>query len=197
MAKVIFLGSAGVGKTSIIASMVNKTFQQCSPSISAEFHKIFIPIEGSEVELHLWDTAGSDTYRTVVPLYAKNSHVAVLVCSYSDKSSLDDLKGWYDLATNVADGAKIFFVVANKSDIFNHEDEENKPEIERNEVEQFSKSINATLFETSALTMAGIDELFANIADQVSSSNLTSEPACTIELNIHNEDDTKSTNKCC
>ena len=57
--KVIIIGDAGVGKTSILLRFIEDKFIQTTTSIGyISDRKKTIKVNGKEVQLHVWDTAG-------------------------------------------------------------------------------------------------------------------------------------------
>ena len=57
--KVIIIGDAGVGKTSILLRFIEDKFVQTTTSIGyISDRKKLVKVNGKEVQLHVWDTAG-------------------------------------------------------------------------------------------------------------------------------------------
>ena len=57
--KILLVGDAGVGKTSIMKSFVLKSFDEfTSPTISSEFRTILYPFNNRKYRLQIWDIAG-------------------------------------------------------------------------------------------------------------------------------------------
>ena len=74
--KVIIIGDAGVGKTSILLRYIENKFVPTTTSIGyISDRKKLVMVNGKEVQLHIWDTAGQVCALTM----------AVNVCAY-DKS---------------------------------------------------------------------------------------------------------------
>lgn len=55
--KVILIGAVGVGKTSLLMRYVHNEFQE-TPNKFVSEEKKTITINGKEIVLYLWDTAG-------------------------------------------------------------------------------------------------------------------------------------------
>ena len=78
--RVIFIGDSGVGKTSLITRGTNDTFNELtSPTIGAGVTPITMTVNGVEVNFQVWDTAGQEIYRSIVPLYFKYAKCAIVV----------------------------------------------------------------------------------------------------------------------
>lgn len=78
--KIMFLGPANVGKTSIICQYCNELFQEDTmPTIGAGFSTQTVQIGENTLTLHLWDTAGEERFRSVTPALIHGAHGLVLV----------------------------------------------------------------------------------------------------------------------
>lgn len=70
--KIVFLGNAGVGKTSIINKYISNSYKETNPpTCGAMFFAKDLVYEGSTYRLQIWDTAGQERFRTITPLYYK------------------------------------------------------------------------------------------------------------------------------
>ena len=70
--KLVLLGETGVGKTSIIQRFVYNDFRQDpQPTIGANFTSRVVKPPGTDHEIrsHVWDTAGSEVYRSLIRMY--------------------------------------------------------------------------------------------------------------------------------
>ncbi|EAX89402.1 Ras family protein, partial [Trichomonas vaginalis G3] len=95
--KVIFLGSAGVGKTSIIQHFMYSSFNGAyETTIGIDFFMKSIPVNGQPVNLQIWDTAGQEQFKSLTPGYIREAQVVVLVYDTSDPKTLEATKDWYN-----------------------------------------------------------------------------------------------------
>ena len=96
--KVVFIGEAGVGKTSIIQRFMENTF---SSSTISTTDAIFIEKEmyfediNQKIKFELWDTAGQEKYRALAKVFYKDAAVCVLVYDVSSKKSFEELKNYW------------------------------------------------------------------------------------------------------
>lgn len=77
-AKIVVLGSQGVGKTSLVHRYVKNAFQQSIHStIGASFlTKRVVDSESSTVvRLQIWDTAGQERFRSISKLYYRGMYM--------------------------------------------------------------------------------------------------------------------------
>ena len=90
--RVITLGNSGVGKTSLIYRMKTGQFlEETAPTIGAGVTQVEVTIKANTYPLQIWDTAGQEMYRNIIPIYFKGAVFAILVFSMDDKKSFDDL----------------------------------------------------------------------------------------------------------
>ncbi|SPO31851.1 related to GTP-binding protein Rab5c [Ustilago trichophora] len=97
-AKVVILGSQGVGKTSLVHRYTSGQFAIAStPStIGASFLTKKLIVDGVKVRLQLWDTAGQERFRSMAPMYYRGSHAAVIVYDITSMSSFMDCRAWIE-----------------------------------------------------------------------------------------------------
>lgn len=97
-AKVVILGSQGVGKTSLVHRYTSGQFSVAStPStIGASFLTKKLIVDAVKVRLQLWDTAGQERFRSMAPMYYRGSHAAVIVYDITSMSSFLDVRAWIE-----------------------------------------------------------------------------------------------------
>ncbi len=162
--KVVLLGEAGVGKTSIIHQFTYHTFDaDCISSISAQFVSKTIDYQGyGAIKYDIWDTAGQERYRSMAKIFYKDAKVIVFVYDITNQASFDGLKNyWYEQIKINCEKDAILAVVANKNDLYADQivtDEEGQ---------KFADEIGAIFQSTSALSDSGIGKLFDNIGRKV------------------------------
>ncbi|QRV91015.1 Ras-like GTP-binding protein RYL2 [Ceratobasidium sp. AG-Ba] len=96
-AKVVIMGSAGVGKTSLVTRYVEERFApQTTTTTGAFFHSKKVTVDGTKVRLQIWDTAGQERFRSMAPMYYRGASAAILVYDITNASSFDDVKVWIE-----------------------------------------------------------------------------------------------------
>jgi Ras-related protein Rab-7A len=96
--KVLFLGDAGVGKTSILNQFVNREFSsQYRPTVGADFTSRQMEVDGTFLTLQLWDTAGQERYRSLASSFFRGAEICVLVYDITSQSSFDSVNVWFDI----------------------------------------------------------------------------------------------------
>uniref|UniRef100_A0A1I8A2N0 GTP-binding protein n=1 Tax=Steinernema glaseri TaxID=37863 RepID=A0A1I8A2N0_9BILA len=152
VAKIVMVGSAGVGKTSILLRHDGQGFvTKISPTVGGSFITSRTKCEDREVELMIWDTAGQERFQSLVPLYLRNAVAAVLVFDLTNRSSFHDLSFWMEEVRRQTLGQEIpFFVLANKCDLT--ED----IAVTEHEINAFCEKFSVPFHFTSALSGKGI-----------------------------------------
>ena len=166
--KIVLVGEAGVGKTSIISQFIDQIFQEdLQASTGGTFSsKTLILNNGKTIRFDIWDTAGEERYRSLTKLFYKDSNAAILVYDITRKESFDELKSyWANQIKELADSNIILVVAANKSDL------SEKEEVDEAEARKLAEELNAIYCTTSAKNSIGIDDLFLQIARKFFGNN--------------------------
>ena len=156
--KVIVIGNAFVGKTSLISKGAKGIFNESySPTISFEILNFIVKINDKVIKLELWDTCGQEAYKSLVSKFYKNSTLAMLVYSIDVKKSFDDIKSWlHEVKSESSPDIKIF-LIGNKADL------EDEREIQFKDAKAFAEENGFDLFyETSAKNGLNVKKLLKN-----------------------------------
>jgi len=168
--KVVILGHTGVGKTSLVNQYCRGQFLgNPTATIGAAFMKKTISLNNWTIILQIWDTAGQERFRSMAPMYYRGAHAAILVFDVSVPDTLDKVSGWVEELQGHANEDSIIVLAANKSDLRGGPTEC----VSAAAAAAYAKTISATVFETSAKTAKGIDEMFAHIARGLLANELT------------------------
>jgi len=160
--KVVVLGDAGVGKTSLCKQYVNETFdKQYKPTIGADF----LTKDLGALQLQIWDTAGMERFRSMAVSFYRGADACILVYDICDVKTFENLEMWMkeflnNVGVDISKEDFPFVVLGNKVDM----SEEKK--VSRTRAEAWCKSKkNVSLFETSALSKQNLNEAFDEIAE--------------------------------
>ena len=162
--KIILIGSSGVGKSSLIQRYTQKTFEDVYDcTIGVDFFTKTIDVNGKTVKLQIWDTAGTEKYRSITSSYYRGSHCALIVFDLTSKDSFESLPTWienyYKNCNQEFD--KNVILVGNKIDL------SEKRDVTQEKINDFIKLNNLVYFETSAKTGENVDESFQYIAQKL------------------------------
>ena len=157
--RVIFIGDSGVGKTSIIHRIKTGSFlSTTTPTIGAGVTTVDAETERGTRTFQLWDTAGQEVYRNIIPIYFKGADAAVVVFSCSDAQSFEHLQSWLNELDANAEAEVITLIVGNKCDL-----EHVKTDVE---VRKWCQTRKLPLVFVSAKTGQGMDVLMKEIVNQ-------------------------------
>ncbi|CAL1263491.1 unnamed protein product [Larinioides sclopetarius] len=163
--KTCVIGSQGVGKTSMIYQLSMKQFKtNVTPTIGASFSCKVIDVDSYTIRFQIWDTAGQETYKSMLPMYYRKANLAIVVFDITCYESYSSLPKWIEELQKNADNNCVICIVGNKLDL------EHKRAVDRNKAAHFAKSIGALYFETSAKTNEGIMDVFIHVARQMINS---------------------------
>ncbi|CAD8086058.1 unnamed protein product [Paramecium sonneborni] len=156
--QLVVIGDGNVGKTCILLSYTTDKFPTEYVPTVFENYITSVNINGKQINLSLWDTAGQETYDRIRTLSYQQSDVFLIVFSVIDKSSFENAKSkWYP-ELNVENLKNIpKLIVGNKIDCRN---ETNENHLQFEEVQNELKKQNITYKECSALTQEGLKDLF-------------------------------------
>ena len=141
--KLILIGDVAVGKTSIINSLLGQKFSdEYEPSIGVDFFSKTISYKGKPIKLQIWDSAGQEKFKSLIPNYIRGASLVILVYDISNKKSFDNLNSWIEFVNNY-ENAKIV-ICGNKIDL------KEKREVSTEEGEKFSEEKKLDFFEVSA-----------------------------------------------
>ena len=152
---VVFTGDASTGKTSLINKYANiQNPSNTSPTIGSENQKFKISTNEGEVELNICDTAGSEKYSSIMPIYLRGGNVFFIVFDLTNKESFQSIEKWNDLIEEHADSIHKKVIIGNKSDLENQV-------VTQEEIEEMSRKIGAaSSFVTSAVNGDNINIAF-------------------------------------
>ena len=93
--KIVVLGPAGVGKTSIICRYCNGTFiDETLSTIGAGFFTNTKVVDHVEITMMLWDTAGEERFRSVAPSLLRGANGVVLTYDLGSLASFRELDAY-------------------------------------------------------------------------------------------------------
>ena len=119
--KIILIGNASVGKTSIFNKFTTGDFSKIYKStIAAEFKSKLLKVNKNLwAKLVIWDTCGTENYRSLTRQYYRGADGAIVIFDLTDQSSFNDLKKWIKDIKNYGEKDIQIIVVGNKLDLFN------------------------------------------------------------------------------
>ena len=117
--KIIIAGSQGVGKSSLLIRYVDDTFSASTLStVGVDFKFKSITINDIRIKMQIWDTAGSEAFKSIVSAYYRDADAVILVYDRSQKISFNELKNfWIEEVKNFKEPGCEMVLIGNKSDL--------------------------------------------------------------------------------
>lgn len=158
--KVALIGDSGIGKTSILIRFVDDTFKMDTTStIGVDFRIVSFEMESKLAKMQIWDTCGSERFKSITSSFIKSCSVFVLVFDLTKKKSFLNLENWMKMIKENIH-PKLLCLVGNKSDLPGRE-------VSQEEAIKFSTTYDLKYLETSAMNSLGIENLFKYIAENL------------------------------
>lgn len=161
--KIVLLGDAGVGKSSICQRYINNTISDnYEVTIGGAYLQKEVALDnGQKIKLHIWDTGGEERYRAMAPLYYRDAQAALLVYDVTDARTFQSLDYWVrELDEKVRDENMVLIIAGNKSDLPGKR-------VTEEQAKSFADNAGIRFFEVSAKSGTGINELFTSLAQQL------------------------------
>jgi small GTP-binding protein len=122
MLKLLLLGDAGVGKTSLLNQFVNREFTaQYKATIGSDFSSKQLDVDGKFVTLQIWDTAGQERFQSLGPTFYRGTDCCILVYDVTRPPSFESIAKWRnDFSTQLGlSNAEDFpfLLLGNKADL--------------------------------------------------------------------------------
>lgn len=187
--KVVIVGDAGVGKTNLLMRFVTDSFLDKQVSTIGEDCKSKdLTLKGKTYRLEIWDTAGSERFRTITVSYWRGAKAAVYAFALSDRESLHNIPTWQAECKRkdsmASDAVEI--LCGTKCDL--------PRQVTTEEGKAKAKEYGLVYIETSALKRINIDELFNELvslyqlkSEQIAAPAETSPSAITIKQFNHHK----------
>ncbi|KAI9771966.1 MAG: hypothetical protein M1835_006332 [Candelina submexicana] len=196
--KLVLLGEAAVGKSSLVLRFVNNDFQENKePTIGAAFLTQKCALPTRTIKFEIWDTAGQERFASLAPMYYRNAQSALVVYDLTKPTSLTKAKHWVAELQRQASPGIVIALVGNKLDLTNGEssagtssstqaaddtdgeglgeDEDDTGDARRvstNEAKGYAEEEGLLFFETSAKTGVNVTEVFTAIANAIPETSL-------------------------
>ncbi len=167
--KIVSIGNAFVGKTSLArryvmdtfsvnyiptmgTSWYTKTVHLTPANLNENLTKDFY-VDPMDVRLSLWDTGGQELFSYLRPKYYDGAKVAIIVFDITNSNTFEDVDLWHAELNEHCPDIPII-LCGNKYDL------KNARAFPREEAENYSKIHNFDYIETSALSSYNVDLLF-------------------------------------
>jgi Ras-related protein Rab-6A len=152
--KVVFIGNPTAGKTSLLNRICHDKFiQNYDSTIGVDFFTKTVFYNESIFKIQLWDSAGQEKYRALIPSYIRGASIIFLIYDLNHHDSFDAINNWLGFVNQYTNKEQVkIILVGNKKDL--------ERKVKYEEGQNLAKKEGMLFFETSAKTGEGVVEMF-------------------------------------
>jgi small GTP-binding protein len=162
--KLVVLGDAAVGKTSLINQFVEGSFSEdYKPTLGANIVRKDVVVNNTKVRLILWDLAGQEKYRVVRSMYFQGCQGALLVYDVTRFTTFESVNSkWLKDFKKYVKKEGAYILIGNKKDL------KDQRSVTTDKGQETAQKIKASHFiETSAKLGENIEEAFTLLVNQI------------------------------
>jgi Ras-related protein Rab-5C len=158
--KIVLIGAASSGKTSLVSRFAHERFvQNTDATVGAAFVSKTLTIGTTDVKLEIWDTGGSEKYKALAPMYFRHARAAIIVFDITCTESFQEAGEWLSEFRERGEPTALVVCAANKIDL------KEQRIISESDAREFATENQLEfLKETSAVTGEAVHELFSELA---------------------------------
>ena len=151
------MGDSSVGKTTLIHSFVNNEFcEDFKATIGADFFSKTVTVDGTTIDLQIWDTAGEERFHSVGVAFYRGTDACLLVYDITQIDTFKRVGVWLDDLLNKAGitnpDAFPIMLFGNKIDLADQR------QVPTEEARQWANSKRCSFFEVSAKTQENVED---------------------------------------
>ena len=160
--KILILGDATVGKTSLLIRYIDNKFDADSlATLGVDVRYKFVTMNNKKIRMDIWDTAGQERFKNIAKNYYKDAHAVIFVFDVNIKKTTEKIKYWLDDANENVDKETVKVLVGNKID------REGAREVNFEQMKALGEKYKMEVFEASAKTGVGVSEIFTYLVSQL------------------------------
>ena len=127
-------------------------------TIGVDFATKLIEFRDNTIKLQIWDSAGQERYKALIPSYVRGAAIIFIIYDLSDKKSFMNLETWINFIKQVNTDDSLVILAGNKNDL--------ERQVTYNEGYELAQKNNMMFFETSAKKPSNINlMMFSAIAE--------------------------------
>ena len=162
--KILLVGAAAVGKTSLISRFVKSSFEtDYKLTVGVNILTKDVEYEPGEFStLSIWDIGGQERFSFIRTTFYKGAHGVLIVFDLSRLETYNAVKDWLAEVKQFA-GDVPFILVGNKYDLLAEVGEV----IDRDEARSFAEDQGSIYIETSAKDGKNVEEAFTQLTAKI------------------------------
>ena len=160
--KLVLIGDASVGKSSLVLRYLKDRFDEIEkPTIGASFLSHTFDVGKTTVKYEIWDTAGQQQYRSLMPVFFRGAQALFFVYDISNGMSYEGAKNWLCEVEQEACPNRVAVLLGNKADLAS------KRAVDYEVAKTYAEEKDLLFMETSAKTGKNVDEIFLAVAKRL------------------------------
>lgn len=162
--KIIIIGSASTGKTSLLNRCIKKKFdEEYKVTLGADLQYYKLKIGNDYIGLNIWDTAGTEKFQSIQKMYYKKSYAALIVFDVGERATFNSVNNWISFyrENKSKELKELIYLIGNKIDIGKER------QVSTEEAEEFAKLNNLKYYETSAKNGTNVEKIFKDVGEEI------------------------------
>lgn len=181
--KVIFVGDAGVGKSSFALRISKGVFvRHMSSTLGLDFLMRTLRVDGRNVAVQLWDTAGQERFRSITKSYFRKADGVMLLYDCTCEQSFLNVRQWVEDIDKASFQRIPLMIVANKIDLREMALRSGQTCIPAEQGQKLAKDCDTTFMEASAKDGSNVLPALANLIRSMSAHHELKLSASTMQL---------------
>ena len=193
----IIVGDMAVGKSCLLLQFTDNKFRhQHELTIGVEFGGKTIQVNGKNIKIQIWDTAGQEAFQAITRTYYKGATGALVVYDITRRDTFNHVTKWLDeVRANALKEIQII-LIGNKKDL------EDKRQVQTEEGQALADKNGLLFLETSAKTAVNVSEAFINsaqkILEMIQKTGIDPTlPGKNVKITVDDDDEEEQKRGCC
>ncbi|KAF2069839.1 hypothetical protein CYY_008844 [Polysphondylium violaceum] len=160
--KILILGDRGSGKSKLLLRYTENEYSEsflCT--LGVDFKVKSIKMEDKKIKLQIWDTAASESFRTVSTSYYRSVHGVMLIYDITDSQSFENIKQWLYEVDRYASDSVTKILIGTKSDL------ESERVISYSRAKDFAESLDIPFLEVSSKIPINVETAYLTLASDI------------------------------
>ena len=160
--KILLVGPPGVGKRNLTQRYCYNVFDpQDKLTIGVDFHVKTVEIQGKRIKLQIWDVAGEERFRFLLPTYTLGANAAMIIFDITKFKTIDQMYNWIQTIREKAGDIPIM-LIGNKLDL------EDSRKLKREKGIEIANEFNLSSYnEISTKTGQNVENVFEALTESV------------------------------